>query len=82
MSEKLCFNTKDDLLTVLNWLDNKELKEAVRIVFMLGDEKYMILVPSYGMVWRLFDYPYKNDRENHRRIMTQKTSIIAFIEDN
>ena len=85
MAEKfntLVFNTKDDLLTVLNWMDNSEAKEDVWVKFMLGEEKFELLIPSYGMTWRLFDFPYKYESNNRRRIRTQKSSIIRFIKEN
>ena len=72
---------KEDLLRVLNWIDNKDNKENMWIEFNQNGKKYKILIPSYGMTWRLFDFPYTHDSDKHRRIMTQKSTIIDFIEE-
>ena len=72
---------KEDLLRVLNWINNLDNKTDMWIEFEQEGKKYEVLIPSYGMVWRMFDFPYKNDQTKHRRIMTQKASIIAFIEE-
>lgn len=53
-------------------------KNDMWIHFVTDGESYSILIPSYGMTWRLFDYPKRYDGK--RRIITQKSSIIKFVE--
>jgi hypothetical protein len=65
-------------LRSLKKINNEKLKKDIRYVLNTDKGKLSLLIPSYGMTWRLFDYP-KNYDNKKRRIHTQKSTIIDYL---
>ena len=80
LESKMALRDKKDLIRILKQIDNEDNEEDTWVKFKMENEKYELLIPSYGMTWRLFDFPYKNNKTKHRRKKNKKSIIIKFIE--